>query len=303
MIENPASANTEYQHIVRGYGDFEITRPEYVIRKEEILRGKDKGKKREVTHVSYPKERVNQLDLNYCSHRYELVPNADIFPEVEKKLNNKGINYHATYMHMNYARFYAEYTIEDHKFEVAPGDYIYPMLKVQHSYNGLTEYQITFGYFRLVCSNGLVIPVEEKSQYNIRLSGKHTQAIHASLEKLENTIEYFMTQGDKPMKNFEVLGGIAVESLNDRAIEVMKAAKVNVVENKKFNTIEYLSKRIAEDKKKMNQSDDKVNEWLLYNAINHYIHNDELNMASPKQREDKDRAVLNVLLKDAGVFA
>lgn len=120
MIENPASANTEYQHIVRGYGDFEITRPEYIKRMEEVKRGEDKGKMKEVTHVSYPKAHVSQLDLNYCSHRYELVENADIFPPVRKVLADKGIEFTETYMHMNYARFYAEYTIEDHKFEVAP---------------------------------------------------------------------------------------------------------------------------------------------------------------------------------------
>ena len=204
---------------------------------------------------------------------------------------------------MNHARFYAEYTIEDHAFKVGGNslDVVKPMLKVQHSYNGLTEYQITFGYFRLVCSNGLVIPVAEKSEYNICIRGKHTKAIHESLKRLDDAITFFVAQGKKPMQNFNVLADTWVEKWEDRLVEVLAASSIANIDNSKFKTMDYLGGVIAEETVKL-KTGGKVNEWLLYNAINRYVHDEKLNVASPKQREDKDRAVLKVLLTDAGVY-
>lgn len=243
-----------------------------------------------------------KLRVNTCSDRYALVPNDEIFPPICKILTKNNIKFSEKYMHMNHARFYAEFTIEDHAFKVGnnPNDMVKPMLKVQHSYNGLTEYEITFGYYRLVCSNGLVIPVKEKSEYNIRLNGKHTQAIHASLKKLNDTIQFFLQQGKKPMANFNVLYDTWVEKWEDRVIEVMNASKITIIDNSKFKTMDYVKGIVNTEANNLTKG--KVNEWLIYNAINQYINNNKLNVASPKQRIDKDSAVMKFFLTDAGVY-
>jgi hypothetical protein len=295
VLDNERPANSEYAKVVRGYGDFTIIVPAYETTLDE------KGNER--IRVVYSLKKAKELDLNYCSHRYALIPNAEIFPPVLKLLDANKINYTDSYLHMNHARFYAEYIIEDHAFKIGEtgDDIVKPMLKVQHSYNGLTEYQITFGYYRLICSNGLVIPVSEKSEFNIRINGRHTKAIHASLEKLNEVIKFFLSQGKKPLKNFEILADRWVEKWEDRVIEVMTAANINIIDNKEFDTIDYLGGILAEETKNL-MTGGKVNEWLLYNAINQYLNDNTLNIASPKQRTDKESRILNVLLKDAGLF-
>jgi len=240
--------------------------------------------------------------VNSCSDRYALVPNSEIFPPVRNLLAAHNIKFSERYMHMNHARFYAEFTIEDQAYKVGnnPNDIIYPMLKVQHSYNGLTEYQITFGYYRLVCTNGLVLPVKEKSEFNIRINGKHTKAIHASLKKLDDALNFFIAQGKKPMANYNVMYDHWVEKWEDRVVEVLGASKIANIDNSKFKTTDYLATIITREAN--NLTGGKVNDWLIYNAINQYVHDSKLNVASPKQREDKDKSVLNFLLTDLGVF-
>lgn len=122
-IENPANTNSEYGYIVQG--DVNGTK----------------------------------MDLNYCSDRYELVPNSVIFPRIENDLNERNMKFSVAYHSIDNVRFYAKYILEDKNLAIGSGnDIVKPMISVNHSYNGLTKYSITFGYFRLVCSNGLVYP-------------------------------------------------------------------------------------------------------------------------------------------------
>jgi len=62
-----------------------------------------------------------EIDLNYCSPRYELVPNKMIFSKVEEIFNQKGIEFSAEYSHTQNARFYGNYTIEDEDFSYTLG--------------------------------------------------------------------------------------------------------------------------------------------------------------------------------------
>ena len=125
-----------------------------------------------------------EIDLNYCSPKYTLVPNSKIFPSIRQILLDKGINFSETYSHIDNARFYGSYILHDDKFihrVNGSNDMIKPIINIQHSYNGKTNYKIQFGYFRLVCSNGLVIPVEEMKEYNLSIVGKHTESILNSI--------------------------------------------------------------------------------------------------------------------------
>ena len=152
------------------------------IRTEEMASNKE-----------YSYKVVGQLNgadflCNQCSDIYQLVPNSDIFPNIELILDANDIEYEVTYKHINHVRFYADYIITDKRFAYTikgTNDVICPMLRVQHSYNGLTKYKIIFGYFRMVCSNGMIIPVQEMKKFNLVITGKHTEAIKRSLKQLD----------------------------------------------------------------------------------------------------------------------
>lgn len=244
-----------------------------------------------------------QICLNYCSPRYELVPNADIFPKIEETLNNAGIEYISNYSHIDHARFYVNYRITDkrygYKMKGSNGDTIEPVLRVQHSYNGLTKYKIHFGYFRLICSNGLTIPVQEMKEFNLSIIGKHTTSIIQSIDKLKAMLEYFQLNALQVTlaitAKYEELGGRMVNNVEDRIKEVLAATGIAAIENKNFNTLNYIVERIDSEKYLYNGN---VNDFLIYNGINHYINNESLNIAAPEKRMENDSLVLEFMLKN-----
>jgi hypothetical protein len=246
-----------------------------------------------------------ETDLNYCSPVYQLVPNTDIFPEVERILNEKDIKFSADYSHTQNARFYGNFIIEDPRFAYimkGTNDMIKFIWNFQHSYNGLTKYKGIAGFYRLICTNGLVVPVEEMSQFNLCVQGKHTSSILHSLKEfsgiMENVTDNLGTVKTSIVQKYEMLGGRAVTKVEDRITEVLKASKITPVENSKFNTINDILSRIeAEANDKALGYGGKVNDWLIYNGINQYVNDDNRNIAAPEKRRETDSKVLEYMLE------
>jgi hypothetical protein len=242
-----------------------------------------------------------EVDLNYCSPRYELVPNSEIFPEIKRVLNENEVEYTVTYSHLNFARFYVDYVITDaryaYRIKSSKGDIIQPMLRVQHSYNGLTKYKITFGYFRLVCTNGLSIPVQEMNEFNLCIVGKHTDSIKHSFKKLDVMLKLFVNDAKQITESitakYELLGGRMITNVEDRITEVLEASGIIAVETKGFNSVEDIKTRINKETYLYNG---QVNEWLIYNGINSYINDDSRNIAAPEKRQETDSKVLEYML-------
>jgi hypothetical protein len=246
-----------------------------------------------------------EMDLNYCSPRYELVSNEEIFPKVEEIFEQSKIKYSVQYSHTQNARFYGNFVIEDPKFAYkmeGTNDVIKFIWNFQHSYNGLTKYKGIAGFYRLVCTNGLVVPIEEMKEYNLCVQGKHTASILNSLKDF-SSILVDVTDNLETVKTaitdkYEKLGGVWVPKPEDRIKEVLQATKIAMIENAKFNTLEDINRRVMSE---ANQTGlgygGKVNNWLIYNGINQYLNDDNLNIASPEKRRDKDSAVLEYMLE------
>lgn len=248
-----------------------------------------------------------KLRVNSCSDRYELIPNSEIFPNIRQVLLENGIEFSENYQMIDNARFYANYTIEDQRFayqiEGSNGDLIKPMLKVQHSYNGLTKYHISFGYFRLVCSNGLVIPVNEMQEYNLSISGKHTKAIKESFAQLDEKLKYFVNNAEQITTaitaRYNSLSGKVIENPKDRLTEVLAQINQNPRELKdgtiSFPAFDFAISVIETESELYGGV---VNDWLIYNGVNRFIFDDKFK-ATPEARTDKDSKVLEYILETA----
>lgn len=271
LIDNPNKTNREYSKIVRGIIDGE------------------------------------EMDLNYCSPIYELVPNETIFPKVEEIFNQHGIAFSVQYSHTHNARFYGNYIIEDPRFGykmAGTNDVIKFIWNFQHSYNGLTKYKGVAGFYRLVCSNGLVVPVAEMKEYNLVLEGKHTSSILRSLEEfsqiLVNVTNNLGTVKTAITAKYEMLGGRWVAKPEDRIKEVLQASKIAIIENAKFNTLNDITNKVMSEANKTGLGyNGKVNDWLIYNGINQYINDDDRNIAAPEKRRETDSKVLEYMLEYA----
>ena len=244
--------------------------------------------------------------LNACSPRYELVENKLIFPNIETILKQHSIEFDVQYSHIQNVRFYANYLITDKRFGYqmnGTNDTIQPMLRINHSYNGLTKYRILFGYFRVACSNGLVIAVQEMKDFNLVIIGKHTETILKSLNALNAMLKNFITNASTITKaitsKYELLGGRWISNVEDRITEILKANKIAIVENNKFDTLDYIKSKISDEANDSRWGyNGSVNDWLIFNGINQYIYSDR-NIVAPELRLEKDSKVFEYMLKYA----
>jgi len=261
------------------------------------------------SNKEYSKRIVGQINgadflLNQCSDIYKLVPNADVFPNIEAVLDAHGIEYTVTYKHINHVRFYADYKITDARYSYTmkgTNDVIMPMIRVQHSYNGLTKYRIIFGFFRLVCSNGATIPVAQMKRFNLVIIGKHTEQIEKSFGKLNEMLIYFGANAHAISgaitEEYEKLGDAWRTAPELRLEEVLEACKIAIIDNAKFNTINDIMSRISAEANEVGLGyNGRINDWLIYNGINQYLNDNSRNIATPEVRMEKDSKVLEYML-------
>jgi len=254
--------------------------------------------------IGYPNE--TKTLLNQCSNIYELVPNKLIFPSIEEVLNNNNITFEKHYYHINNARFYVDYNITDEKFAYTfdgTNDKIQPQITVNHSYNGQTKYRIVVGYFRMVCTNGLVISVKEMDQYNLCIIGKHTKEILHSFERLDNIIKLFTETSnvmDQITAKYQRLANLNFDlvSLPSLIEKTLKLAGIKTTENGNYNSITDIYNRITNEFINKNLEYKSYNNWLLYNGINSYLNDNNLNISTPDVRRVKDQTVFELLLAE-----
>lgn len=256
----------------------------------------------------------NEKVLNVCSDRYELVPNKDIFVPIRQMLGDNNINFSERYtMTEDKARFYASYTLEDNGIKIGDSDdYIKPEMRITHSYNGLEKYSISFGYFRLICSNGMVIPVKGKEQFNFNAVGKHTANIKHNISKLTEKIEYFVNNSELASKGFNELYDNWVADPRDRVKEVLSvigladfekdttraknlaAERLDSVMN--IITAESKDERLGETYVNENGELENLNDWMIYNGINNFVHNVDENKKTPTQKFEYDTKMMEFML-------
>lgn len=235
----------------------------------------------------------SEILLNTCSKTYELVQNAMIFVVIEQMLKKGGIEFEVTYGMYDYSRFYADYTIKTGGISVGNRkDLIFPVLRVEHSYNGLWKYKMTFGYFRMICSNGLVVPVEGKEEQNFTITGKHTAKILNSLDTLLEKIKYFQKNNKKYSERFNIVAERWFPKWEDRVEAIVEATGVGK------RGLAQINDKIKEEAAKLTGG--KVNDWLIYNGINFHIYNATTSEGKAYEtainlRNDADKKVWNAI--------
>jgi hypothetical protein len=232
--------------------------------------------------------------LNACSDRYELVKNTDIFLAIENMLKKFNIEFSVIYQMIDYSVFEAVYTLPNVFITLPGGDKVHAMFKVSHSYNGLVKYRLLFGFYRLVCSNGLVIPVQGAEMHNICIVGKHTEKILTSIESLIKTLKRFFSQKKSWTERYLTLYDRKIEKWEDRIVAVMDATSIKMgAKDVNFNNIvEKMQLEMSGTRIDLNKN--RPSDWLVYNAINEgYVYNNSVNNIKPHMRAELDMAVVN----------
>lgn len=221
--------------------------------------------------------------VNVCSKGYELLPNEKIFePVLEAVSKNFDVELKAN--SRNSSKFYLDMVIKDKSYKVLTKDIVVPRVRVMNSYDGSLKFSYQFGFFRMVCSNGLMAPIKEKSTL---FKSMHTPRIITQVDRLlESTVE-FTEHAQEFVEAFK--------SMADKKLSMEEATQLidSIVKNTKAPSKrkENMMERLAIESK----MGLPISNWLVYNAINYELNHSKSNMA-PHKKDKVDAEVLRILM-------
>lgn len=227
--------------------------------------------------------------VNTCSKQYELVPNEKIINPLLETLEGYDIDF-ITSSRFD-ARFSLDVLFKDIKMNVGKKDEIIPKMRMYNSYDGRLKYQFHMGFFRMICSNGMVIPAEGFEDKNVTLKMRHTPSLGSYVERtaIIDMIENFKLHSKEYTKPFQALQSNKVGNIEERVKEVIEATRFP--SRQAEEVISRIQVEMGELKTNI------ATDWLVYNGLNFQLnHNTDIKMDVSK-KERVDQQVLTFLLK------
>lgn len=216
--------------------------------------------------------------LNFCSEKYQLVPNENVFPGIEKALKDRKLQFEKKITITDRTQFFVDYIIHDNTARKV-GD-VFPKLSVWNSYDGIMKFRKEFGFWRTVCSNGLSKPIGDIT----KVIEKHLSGLTpGSYEDFEIEHQAIGAQTLKFIQNiskdftvFKKLDSIkATENTLTKLAKkahlsgpITRAALARFMQEKNGG---YTYENIAGDILQADGADATV--WLAYNALNWAVFN------------------------------
>ena len=264
----------------------------------------------ELSHnvIVYPDAHPKGLKVNSCGEGYNLMDNA-IFVVIMNMLSEAGIEFEVDFECRDFSDFTANFVLKSKNgvslgAMVTDGDMVTPRLSIRKSYNSKSKYAFMFGFYRLICSNGLVIPVEELKHLNFNYVGKHTNKLDesvATLLKKITTFQDFVASHNVFGNMRKLANNTHVADFAERIEEVMNATNLSLSGRGRKSKDgderkENVEKIISIAKRESAQLDQPMNDWLIYNAINNWLYND--NVKTNEERETIDQKVVAYMLQN-----
>ncbi|MEO0571980.1 MAG: DUF932 domain-containing protein [Bacteroidota bacterium] len=226
--------------------------------------------------------------VNVVSNSYGHLPNQIFFKKAEEMMQNSGLNFELQTINRDDRAFVMEFIISDKsQFTVKhKDDIILPMLRFKNSYDGSERTSGHFGFYRMVCSNGLHV-----AKANIHFSIRHTKNnTHLVMPRLNSLFNRFM--------NNEFYS-IVEKFLKMQSVELLDTKKFvqEVLERTKLFKYECSDKNMDPSKKSREVLKILDNEalaigtnpnlWLGYNAFNAVLHRNMKKSFSQQEKLDK----------------
>jgi len=238
-----------------------------------------------ITHAVVVNTPNGKQVVNFCSEDYRLVPNAEILPPLIGEL---GDSWKIEVLSRTFAEsmFYIDVIFKNKKFKISGKDDIFPKLTIYNSYNGKMRYQFIMGFYRLICSNGLTIPIVDSLT---KIKAMHTPKIEKLVDP--DTIKIMVNEFNQ--NAIELMEPYLI--LQDQKVGNMPLRIESVIDDTAFpgRQLENVIDRATEEI----QSGLAPTDWVTYNAFNYQLnHNEEIGM--PEHKKNKlDQEVLDYLLR------
>lgn len=220
--------------------------------------------------------------VNFPSAGYGLIPMIDILVPFEEELI-KEFQFEATYLVREDSKFAVTYILEGRNLLIGKtkfNDELKPQIKLFHSYDSSTIFHLMFGYWRKVCTNGLMGWMNES---NLAIS--HTsEEVKMLIPLCMDAIRNFAEKSKDFSQVYEDLTDRMIVKWEDRVVEVMEAT--NQMKSYKNDIIERINFEHSSNKI-------TITDWLIYNAFNYQInHKSE---AQELDKIKKDQIIFNYI--------
>ncbi len=226
--------------------------------------------------------------VQYCSESYRLVPNSEIITQFEEQFS-KHYRVEVETKVNRWARFFVDFILKEHGINIGSvtkdEDPVFPRITLMNSYDGSIRYSFKAGFYRQVCTNGMVAPVGETKE----IKSMHTPNIEELLKfdtVFEMTSEFLGIVEEVSENYFE---------LNEQPVDDWMMRIEEVTEETGFPPS--LQEDVAARMQLELDHGLKPTDWLVYNAFNYQLNHNEGLKAKQNKRDSVDFKVLDYLLR------
>jgi len=198
--------------------------------------------------------------FSIVSPKYRIVQHTEILEKIEETIAAH-IEYGSFQRKIltfdNGAKLQAKYTFPDVSVSIDnSSDLIHPSIEVRNGYDGIWNFGVLFGAFRLVCSNGLVIGQKvlnfHKKHFNPAQFFLKQDMLSDSMEQFSEQANIWKTWSNKVMEQAQIEHELEAMELREKEIEGIKT----LVETSTGISL------IAQQ---------AITQWIFYNILTQYI--------------------------------
>jgi hypothetical protein len=201
-------------------------------------------------------------------------------------------------------KFYVDYIIRDRVKSLTVND-ILPKFSIWNSYDGTLKTTLKFGFYRVVCSNGLTRPVGN----TVNIARKHRKAATAedgmdlsiaSNSQIVESVKLFLSEVKQDMEVYEQMNQVKSDLNKILSVaEKMKFSK-NILDTavERFNMETSTSRNLTyinENGEMVTHEGSPATLYTVYNALNYAIYNCN-QKELPEAKLKRDQLVLAEVL-------
>jgi len=231
--------------------------------------------------------------LNFCSDIYFPKLNVEIFPHVEAGLKAAGLTYKKKINIIGNAKFYVDYIIMERMKTLSVND-VFPKLSIWNSYDGCCKFRKEFGFYKLLCSNGLSRPTEKVSS----VSFKHTKNNEHKIDDIIKITKEFIKDSRNDIQVFERMNR---RDASEKVITKI-ASKLSIGKHIAEAAVNRFKLETEEKIQYLNEHNEAVTSngipktmFAVYNALNWATANCNPREL-PEKKLEKDRQILETIV-------
>lgn len=226
--------------------------------------------------------------VNYCSELYQLTPNKDIFDKVNKEIT-KYFDVDINHSMRDFSKFKINFLLKQKPLFFNKKDTIFPTFTLTNSYDSSRKFSAMMGFQRLICTNGMMAPVNHEMSNEIKLVHTPKLGEWLDMDEIMPMISQFMANSGELFNQYEELAYQGVNNLETRVESVIEDTQFPV------NLIEDVLYRIEQERLALSMKD--YNDWLVYCGFNYQLNHNLDFKAKDQKKEEIDMQVFNYLDK------